>query len=467
LCLFVHKELVDFFDKLTYYLFIIQENSTVSRIYIVNIVVVGAGKMGLPLACQLADNGGYVTACDTNATTVAKINRGEPPFAEPGLDAIMALNVAAGRLRAATDTTAAVAGADTVIIIVPAYLGPDNDIDYCNLNAASEAVAVGLRPGTLVSYETTLPVGGCRSVLIPVLEKHGLKAGRDFYVCFSPERVKSLHVFEHLQKIPKIVGGFDRQSADKAEAFYKEFLGAPVINVVTLEAAEFVKLAGMVYRDVNIALSNELAAYAETVGIDMYQTIAAANNDGEAALLQPGIGVGGHCTPVYPYFLINDAIRRKVPQLLSALSRKTNEAQPARAVSHIAGALQGLEGKAVHILGVAFRPDVKESAYSPAFPLLQELRRHGAIVTAQDPLYSDEELSRLGFTPARAGVDKLDAVILNTSHSTFSEPNFPAWRASGVQVVMDGRNFWPRDVVEKADIAYLCVGKPVHQPART
>lgn len=430
-----------------------------------NIVVVGAGKMGLPLACQLADNGGYVTACDTNAATVAKINRAEPPFEEPGLDAIMARNVAAGRLRAGTDTTAAVAGADTVIIIVPAYLGPDNDIDYCNLSAASEAVAAGLRPGTLVSYETTLPVGGCRSVLIPVLESSGLKAGSEFYVCFSPERVKSLHVFEHLQKIPKIVGGFDRQSADRAEVFYKEFLGAPVINVVTLEAAEFVKLAGMVYRDVNIALSNELAAYSEAAGIDMYQTIAAANTDGEAVLLQPGIGVGGHCTPVYPYFLTNDAARRKVPQLLSALARKTNEAQPARAVSRIAGVLQGLEGKAVHILGVAFRPDVKESAYSPAFPLLRDLRLQGAVVTAQDPLYSDDELIKLGFTPARAGTDPMRAVILNTAHSAFRESDFSAWRASGVQVIMDGRNLWPAGEVEKAGIAYLCVGKPALTPA--
>ncbi len=424
------------------------------------IVVVGAGKMGLPLACQLADNGRYVTACDTNADTVAKINRSEVPFDEPGLSEIMARNVAACRLRATTDTTAAVAEAGAVIIIVPAYLGPDNDIDYCNLSAASEAVAAGLRPGTLVSYETTVPVGGCRSVLIPILEKHGLKAGRDIYVCFSPERVKSLHVFEHLQKIPKIVGGFDRQSADRAEAFYKEFLGAPVVNVRTLEAAEFVKLAGMVYRDVAIALSNELAAYAEAVGIDMYRTIAAANTDGEAALLLPGIGVGGHCTPVYPYFLTNHAARLNVPQHLAALARATNEAQPARAVGRVEAALQGLQGKTVHILGVAFRPDVKELAYSPAFPLLRELRHKGAVVTAQDPLYSDDELIKLGFSPAHAGIDTMHAVILNTAHSAFREPDFCAWRASGVQVIMDGRNFWHVGDVEKAGIAYLCVGKP-------
>ncbi|MBM4310888.1 MAG: nucleotide sugar dehydrogenase [Deltaproteobacteria bacterium] len=425
-----------------------------------NIVVVGAGKMGLPLACQMADNGGFVTACDSNPETVARINRSELPFEEPGLFEIMARNVAAGRLRATTDTTAAVARAGAVIIIVPAYLGQDNDIDYSILRAASQAVAAGLQPGTLVSYETTLPVGGCRNVLIPVLESSGLKPGRDFHVCFSPERVKSLHVFEHLRKIPKIVGGFDRQSADRAEAFYKEFLGAPVVNVRTLEAAEFIKLAGMVYRDVAIALSNELAAYAEAVGIDMYRTIAAANTDGEAALLLPGIGVGGHCTPVYPYFLTSHAARLNVPQHLAALARATNEAQPGRAVGRVDAALQGLHGKTVHILGVAFRPDVKELAYSPAFPLLRELRHQGAVVTAQDPLYSDDELIKLGFSPAHAGSDTMHAVILNTAHSAFSQPDFCAWHASGVRVVMDGRNFWDAAAVEKAGITYLCVGKP-------
>ena len=425
-----------------------------------NIVVVGAGKMGLPLACQLADNGAVVTACDINSMIVEKINKCIPPFYEPGLEDFMQRNVPAGRLRADTDIASAVSGAEVVIIIVPALLAANNDIDYSNLKTASEEVAKGMKPGTLVSYETTVPIGGCRSVLIPALEKSGLKAGKDFYVCFSPEMVKSLMVFDRLQKNPKIIGGYDKLSSEKGEEFYTRFLGAPVINVGSLEAAEFVKLSGMIYRDVNIALANELAIFSEVVGFDIYQIIDSGNNNGETSILQPGIGVGGHCTPIYPYFLIKEAARLGVPLEFAELARKINESQPARNVRRLADALGSLKGKTIHVMGVGFRPEVKEHACSPAFSLCEDITSYGAEATVEDPLYTDEELKRLGFTPAKVGKDTMHAVILNTAHSAFKKQNFAQWRDTGVQAVLDGRNFWSQDDVEQAGLIYLCVGKP-------
>src|SRR5262249_40207669 len=149
------------------------------------------------------------------------------------------------------------------------------------------------------------------------------------------ERVKSLLVFAHLTKNPKVVGGLTPAAAERAEAFYREYLGAPVRNVGSLEAAELVKLAGMVYRDVNIALSNELARYAEAAGLDFYPVREAANTDGEAALLMPGIGVGGHCTPVYPYFLIRDGERRGIPTPLAHFSRQINDGQCAHQLDRL------------------------------------------------------------------------------------------------------------------------------------
>jgi nucleotide sugar dehydrogenase len=425
-----------------------------------NIVVVGAGKMGLPLACQLANNGGIVTVCDIKIDLVEKINRAEAPFEEPGLDDFLKRNIIAGRLKASTELPKVVSEADVIIIIVPAILSEDKDIDFSNLIAASEEVAQGIKPGTLVSYETTVPIGGCRQTLIPVLEKRGMKAGKDFYVCFSPERVKSMHVFANLQKNPKIVGGYNAASAKKAVDFYTQFLGAPVIDVGSMEAAEFVKLAGMVYRDVNIALANELAALGESVGLDFYRIRDAANTDGEAALLIPGIGVGGHCTPVYPYFLINYGKRLGIPQRLAQLSREINEFQPERHIARLANAMGTLNNKRVHILGVAFRPEVKEHAYSPAFSLVKALEMHGAIASVEDPLYSDDEIQRLGFVPATVGTGIIHAVILNTAHSAFKKQNFPYWRERGVTAVLDGRNFWSQEEVVQAGLLYLCVGKP-------
>lgn len=423
------------------------------------VIVVGGGRMGLPLACLFAENGADVTVCDINRNVVDAVESGRCPYEEPGLAEYLARNHAAGRLHATNNTTTAAGAADVIVIIVPAHLTPDRDIDYTILKSAATAAAKGLRKGALVSFETTVSVGGTRNVLIPVLEEHsGLRAGRDFKICFSPERVKANRVFEKLQETPKVVGGFDPESARAAEEFYDRFLGARVVNVGTLEAAEFAKLADMLYRDVNIALANELAAYSEVVGADFNLVREAANTGGEANLLLPGIGVGGHCTPVYPYFVIRDGVRRGKPQRLAALAREINEMQPAQCVQRLASQWQPLAGRRVHIMGLGFRPDVKVDTFSTAYAVRDALAAHRAVVTLEDPLYTDEELRKAGFQSARVGKDPLDAVIGNTAHSAFRTPDFTRWHASGVRAVLDGRDMWNKEAAEAAGLLYLRVG---------
>jgi nucleotide sugar dehydrogenase len=424
------------------------------------IAVVGGGKMGLPLACMFADRGARVTVCDIDSSLVDKINRGIDPHQEPEQDRYLRTAVAAGRLRASTDTAAEAASAEAVVVLVSAMLTAERDIDWNNLLAASSAVARGLRPGTLVSYETTLPVGGCRSILVPALEQSGLKAGRDFSVVFSPERVKSRLVLARLGETPKVIGGIDARSAAAGAAFYRRWLGAPTIDVGTLEAAEFVKLAGMIYRDVNIALANELARFAEAAGLDVWPILDAANTDGETHLLRPGIGVGGHCTPVYPYFLINGAARLGLELELPSFARRINEAQPQRHVARLARALGGLQGRRIHILGLAFRPQVPEDAYSPAVPLREELQAAGAAVTLEDPLYGPAELKSKGFESRSVEDGNVDAVILNTAHPEFADPDFRKWRAHGVRAVLDGRAFWSAEQATAAGLIYLGIGTP-------
>jgi len=427
----------------------------------VKVLVVGGGKMGLPLACQLADNGANVTIGDTNSEIVRKVNLGEPPFQEPQLLEHIIRGQRAGRLKATTDVTAAAGDADVAIMIVPALLTPERDIDYGNLISASEAVARGMKEGILVSYETTVPVGGCRSVLVPKLEKASeMQAGRDFHVSFSPERVKSQMVFERLRKTPKVVGGYDSASTEASVSFYSRYLGAEVIDVGSLEAAEFVKLAEMIYRDVNLALANELAAFSEVVGLDFDIVRKASNTSDESTILEPGVGVGGHCVPVYPYFLIRHGERCGVPQEFAALGRRKNESQPSRHVARIEAMLGSLKDSRVHILGLGFRPGVKEDAHSPAYDLKRALESAGAFVTLEDPLYSRDEIAARGFRPAVAGADEMDVVILNTAHSVFRKPDFSAWAARGVKLAFDGRSIWSRQTVESHGMRYLCVGKP-------
>jgi nucleotide sugar dehydrogenase len=423
-----------------------------------NIVVVGGGKMGLPLACVFAHRGATVTVCDRNRFIVDSINDGIDPHNEPEQANHVRNGRATGRLRASTDISTEVAQADAVVILVSALLSSERDIDWSNLVSASSAVAKGLRKGTLVSVETTVPVGGCRKTLIPILESNALKAGDDFPVVFSPERVKSRSIFARLGDTPKVVGGIDAASTAAGAAFYARWLGAPVIEVESLEAAEFVKLVGMIYRDVNIALANELALFAEGLDIDIWPLLTAANTDGETALLHPGIGVGGHCTPVYPYFLINDAARRGIRQEMAALGRRINEDQPGRQIERLDAALGGLARRRVHILGLAFRPQVPEDSNSPALVLEKRLRMAGAAVTIEDPLYDDAALIKKGFTPNRIGNANMDAVILNTAHPEFARPDFAAWRANGVRVVLDGRAFWSRRDAEAVGLIYIGVG---------
>jgi nucleotide sugar dehydrogenase len=428
----------------------------------VNVSVVGVGKMGLPIAAWIASRGATVWACDKNPAIVAAIQAGQPGVDEPGVPELLTEALASGRLRATSDTPQAVADSQVVIVIVPALLTPARQADLRNVESASKDIARGLQPGTLVVYETTLPVGTTRGRLIPILAASGLEPGADLLVAYSPERVKSRLLLRHLTETPKIVSGFDTRSAQTAASFYGTFLGARVIDVGPLEAAEFLKLAGMVYRDVNVAIANQLGAYAEAVGLDAQAIFTAANDDAETALLEPGIGVGGHCTPVYPYFLLADAEHRKVDLSLAGAAREVNDFQASRAVARLDAALGGLNGRKVAILGLGFRPGVKEHIFSPAFLVDASLRCRGAETRLYDPLYTGSELAGHGFTSWRP--DQLrdwapDALALVTGHRTFADLDLECLRLAGLRAVLDGRRFWEPDAVLAQGIGYVGVGR--------
>jgi nucleotide sugar dehydrogenase len=428
---------------------------------VTTVSIIGVGKMGLPLAVWMASRGASVWACDINPSVVSAIEAGNPNIDEPGVHELLHDALAAGRLRATTDTAAAVSESDVVIVIAPAILTSAYEADLSNLRSASRDIARGLRPGTLVIYETTVPVGTTREQLLPILETSGVSLGDGLSVAYSPERVKSRLVMRHLQETPKIVGGFDEASGTRAAEFYRESLGAPVIDVGTPEAAEFVKLAGMIYRDVNIALANQLSSYAEAAGLDTVDLFDAANTDGECALLAPGIGVGGHCTPIYPYFLIQDAKRRDVDASIVATARQVNDSQPERMTLRLEQHLGSLAGVRVGILGFGFRPEVKEHICSPTFLLEAALRSHGADVRVHDPLYGDDELADHGFTTwAPDSADwRPEAVVLATGHASYRDLDLAGLGAAGLRVVVDGRRFWDPDTVSALGLHYIGTGR--------
>lgn len=426
----------------------------------IKVAVVGAGKMGLPLAAYMASRDLQVTACDIDAELVASINAGQCVIDEPGLPELITGAVSAGRLGASTDTVAVVKEVDAVIVIVPALINDGHDIDLKVLESVTREIASAMHPGLLVCYETTVTVGTCRERFVPMLEESGYKCGSDFHVCFSPERVKSRMVLQRLSETPKVVGGYNEASAEKGEAFYAQALGAEVLQVGTMEAAEFTKLVGMLYRDVNIALVNQISRYAETIGMDLSKVIPAANTNGEAHLLQPGIGVGGHCAPVYPWFIIRDAERHGVNLSLATDARALNDGQADHTAQRVSNALQGMQGKRVLILGLAFRPEVKEAAFSPAFLVRAALAKHGADVFLNDHHYSPAEIADFGFKAAEIDDPSgFDALVLVTGHRRYRGLDFNELASRGVKVIMDGRNLWNPDDIRSTGMTYLGIGR--------
>ena len=275
--------------------------------------VVALGKIGLPLAVQFAAKGHQVVGVDINPKTVEQVNAGQEPFpGEAHLAELLAETVADGRLRATTDYADAVPGSDAVVLVVPLFVDETTgEPEFGWMESATRSLAEHLSPGTLVSYETTLPVGTTRNRWKPLLEEgSGLTEGQDFHLVFSPERVLTGRVFADLRKYPKLVGGLSEEGAKRAIAFYEAVLdfderpdlerGNGVWDLGSAEAAELAKLAETTYRDVNIGLANQFARFAGQNGIDVHQVIEASNSQPYSHIHRPGIAVGGHCIPVYP-----------------------------------------------------------------------------------------------------------------------------------------------------------------------
>jgi UDP-N-acetyl-D-glucosamine dehydrogenase len=397
----------------------------------VRAVVVALGKVGLPLAARIALAGHHVAGADVDPRVVELVNNGEAPFPnEAGLPEALAATVADGRLRAVSDTAAAVAeGPDLVVAVPPLVVDSSARPDWGVLDAVVADIGRGLRAGTTVSIETTVPVGTTRARVAPALEAaSGLTEGVDFHVVFSPERIFSGRAIADLDKYPKLVGGLSPAGEARGIELYASFLDAEVRGLGSAEAAELSKLAETTYRDINIAFANELARYSDELGIDVLSVIDAANSQPYSHVHRPGIAVGGHCIPVYPRFLLAGDADARLP----LVAREVNERMPAYAAD-LAG---DVRGKTVLILGIAYRGGVKETAFSGAFALRDALTGRGAVVVAHDPMFSDDELRGHGFRPWD-GASAVDVAIVQADHhayETLSASDLP-----GVQVVVDGR----------------------------
>ncbi|MGA4506774.1 nucleotide sugar dehydrogenase [Propionibacteriaceae bacterium G1746] len=420
------------------------------------IAVVALGKIGLPLAVQFADKGHDVVGIDVQQKVVDSVNAAKEPFpGEAHLQQKLSELVPAGKLRATTDYAEAIPGVDAIVIVVPLFVNDETwQPDFGWMEAATRSFSEHITPGTLVSYETTLPVGTTRNRWKPMIEEvSGLVEGKDFHLIFSPERVLTGRVFEDLRKYPKLVGGLSDEGTAKGIEFYQQVLDfderpdlAPATNGVwdmgSAEAAEMAKLAETTYRDVNIGLANQFGKFAEKNGIDVFKVIAASNSQPYSHIHRPGIAVGGHCIPVYPrLYLYTDP-----DATIVRVAREANMTMPEYTIAKVEDAFNGdLSGKSVVVLGASYRGKVKETAFSGVFPAVAALNARGANTFVHDPMFTDEELEKFGFQPYHLG-DPVDAAVIQADHPEYKQ--LTPEQLPGIKVLVDGRNVttaenWP------------------------
>lgn len=411
----------------------------------ITISVYGLGKMGLPLAAVFAKHNFKVIGVDTNKKIVGCINNGVNPISrEKGLSSLIRKVAKTGFLKATTDGTKASGISDIKIIIIPIYLDHKNNPDLTILKDVVKKIAGGLKKGDIVILESTAPAGTTLNIIGKMLEKiSGLKLNIDFGVAHCPERISSQTAIDDIEGrlCPKIVGGSDLKTTQIVEYIYQTINKQGVIPVQNPTVAELVKIWGEIYRDVNIAFANNLYLSCKEFGVDAFEVINATNTNPYCKILTPGPGVGGHCIPVYPYFILN---ADKSNNQLLKLARQINDSMSAHVINLAKEALKEknitLEQANILILGIAYRSGVKETRKSPGIKIAQELKSKAKEVYVYDPLFNKKETESFGLK-YKKDFSHIDCIIIATNERAFKKINWEkAAQQLNTKTVIDTKN---------------------------
>jgi UDP-N-acetyl-D-glucosamine dehydrogenase len=386
--------------------------------------VVGLGYVGLPLALEMVHAGFHVTGIDLIKEKVDSINAGISYIPDVSSGTLRGA-VSANKIKA-TQSLAAVEKLDTLNICVPTPLRKNKDPDLSYLLAAVEAIRNHIRPGQLIILESTTYPGTTREMVLPILEDSGLRAGRDFFLAYSPERVDPGNQQFTTRNIPKVVGGATPRCTKMAALFYEQFV-EKILPVSSTDCAEMVKLLENTFRSVNIALANEMALTCHSLGIDVWEVIEAAKSKPFGFLpFYPGPGLGGHCIPVDPYYLTWKAKMNGCEPRLIELAAMINSQMPEFTVRGIADALNErrkcLKGAKILGVGVAYKRNTNDVRESPAISVLQALRDKGASIHFSDPYVPSISIDGQTLRPVALTaelVQSMDCIAILTDHSVF------------------------------------------------
>ncbi len=426
-----------------------------SNATVFDVAVVGLGYVGLPLAL-LADRKGHrVVGIDISEKKIASIRGGISPF----FDEQIQKHLDAKPLAVDTDFSR-IRESEIIIVCVPTPVHEDHLPDLGPLAGACEAIAPHLQKGALVVVESTVNPGVCDTIVIPALEKHsGLTAGVDFMVSHCPERVNPGDDRWSVENINRVAGSLTAEGLEKTLAFYRSIVLGDVRPMDSLKEAEAVKIVENTFRDVNIAFVNELALSFDKLGIDVVNVIEAASTKPFAFLPHfPSCGVGGHCIPVDPYYLIEEGRRNGFEHEFLSLARSINNRMPIHTVNLLARALEAegheLRGARIAVLGLAYKSDIDDTRESPARVILKELAVRGAEPISYDPFVKGESAESL-----EAALTGAHGAIVATSHRAFRSLTPDDFLRHDVRIVIDGKNCLPKHVFLDAGIHYRGIGR--------
>jgi UDP-N-acetyl-D-mannosaminuronic acid dehydrogenase len=392
-----------------------------------------------------------VVGVDTNPKIVESLQKGVLHIKEPGLDAVVQAAFQSGKLTVVSKPEEA----DAFIIAVPTPIHHDKTADLSFVRSAAESILPVLRSGNLVILESTSPPRTTCDIVRPILERSGLRAGKDFLLAYSPERVLPGQIIRELTENARVIGGVDRASAEAGRDLYRAFARGEIV-LTDATTAETVKLMENTYRDVNIALANEMLRMGAEFGIDIWEAISIANLHPRVNIMQPGPGVGGHCISVDPWFLV-EAAPNSTP--LIRTSREVNDSQPEYVVRRVERILGNLAGRKIAVLGLTYKSDVDDVRESPSLEIVRLLSARGADVSTCDPLAPEVALAGRRARSVEEAVGGTDALILLVGHKPYRELSPEKIRPLMKQpVAIDCQHAWDRTRWEAAGFQFHQLG---------
>lgn len=427
------------------------------------ICIVGLGYVGLPTAIFFAENDFNVIGVGIDEKKLEMINQGISPLGELGLDERLREVVKKGKLTATLDLPGATRQSDIILLIVPTPVTKSKDPDLSHVIDAGKKVSEGLGKGKLVVLESTVYPGVTEEVLQPILEESGLKAGENFGLAYCPERYNPGDDAHSIEKVARVVGGITPEWAEITRELYQFIIKEDIKVLRNIKTSEAAKVIENTQRDLNIALVNELAMIFEKIGIDVMEVIEGASTKWNFNVYYPGGGVGGHCLPVDPYYLVKKAKELGYHSKVIAAGRTINDHMPQHVFGLLSDALndneKSVKNSKIVVLGLSYKENVGDDRESPSEELINELEHYQAQVTIVDPYIEKTQVYGTLESDLYQALEDADAMVLMTAHQEFRDLDFEkAKKLMKIPIIVDARRIYDPENLKRMGFFYSGVG---------